>query len=202
MGFLQSGGVHVDDDAGLGDGVSGLLQDRCDVPVGEVAEDLYEVGVAEDLEPSRERGLADVRVVRRVEVVGLVPVVDPLVRGPVHLLVVHPVYAADDVVVGEGGGVVVHPLLCAWYEVYLDPEPQLHVVRELAGLLKCGEVYLFEVAVVLGDTHLANAPRSGDLAVPQYVLHGHRTVAVGYDVQVVVDQRLLSRSRYSDPLIL
>jgi hypothetical protein len=49
---------------------------------------------------------------------------------------------------------------------------------------------------VLGDAHLADAPRSGDLAVLQYVLHGHRTVAVGYDVQVVVDQGLLSENGY------
>src|SRR5215211_6549699 len=122
-GLSEARGVHVYDDAGLGDGVGGLLQDRCDIPVREVAEDLYEVGVTEDLEPPGERGLTDVRVVCRVEFVGLVPVVDPLVRGPVHLLVVHPVYAADDVIVGEGRGVDIHALLCTWYVVYLDPEP-------------------------------------------------------------------------------
>src|SRR5215203_2571359 len=193
----ESGGVHIDDDAGLGDGISGLLQDRRDVPVREVAEDLYEVRVTQDLEPPGERSLADVRVVRGVEVVGLVSVVDTLVRGPVHLLVVHPVYAADDVIIREGRGVVFHAFLGTRYVVYLDPEAQLHVVRELAGLLKSGEVYLFEVAVMLGDAHLANASRPGDFAVFQYVLHGHRTVAVGYDVQVVVDQMLLSRSRHS-----
>jgi hypothetical protein len=94
---------------------------------------------------------------------------------------------------------VVHPLLGAWHEVYLYTQTQLHVARDLARLLERGEVYLVEVAIVLGYAHLADAPRSGNLAVLQNVLHGHRTVAVGYDVQVVVDQRLLSESGYVWP---
>ena len=72
----------------------------------------------------------------------------------------------------------------------------------LSGLLKNGEVYLFEVAIVLGDAHLANAPLFSDLAVLQYVLHGHRTVAVAYDVQVVVDQGYSPEVATLDPLIL
>ena len=51
-GLPESSGVNIDDDAGLGDSVGGLLKDRCDVPVREAAEDLYEVRVTEDLEPS------------------------------------------------------------------------------------------------------------------------------------------------------
>ena len=50
-GLSESSGVHVDDYARFGDGVGGLLQDRCDVPIREVAEYLYEVRMTEDLEP-------------------------------------------------------------------------------------------------------------------------------------------------------
>jgi hypothetical protein len=84
---------------------------------------------------------------------------------------------------------VLHPLLLARDEVYLYPQAQLHVLRLLPRLLEGGQVYLVEVAVVLCDAHLEDAAFSCDLAVGEYVLDRHRPVAVGDDVQVVVDQR-------------
>src|SRR5215211_8115845 len=154
-----------------------------------MAEDLDEVRMSQDVEAPREGGLAHVLVVRLVELVGVPLLVDLLVVGVIHLLVAHPVHAPDDVVVGERRREAVHLLLFTGDEVYLYPQPQLHVLNLLPRLLEGGEVYVVEVAVVLGDAHLADAALSGDLAVSEDVLDRHRSVAVGDDVQVVVDQR-------------
>src|SRR5215210_5677222 len=58
--LAQARRVHVHDDARLGHGVGGLFEHRGDVALGEVAEDLYEVGVTEDLEAPGEGRRADV----------------------------------------------------------------------------------------------------------------------------------------------
>src|SRR5919202_2223255 len=164
--------------------------------------------MAQDLEAPREGGLTYVFEVRLVEVVGFPLLVDLLVLWVVHLLAPDPVDAPDHVVVRERARVAVHPLLGPGDEVYLDPQTQLHVPILLPRLLKSGEVYVIEVAVVFGDAHLADTTPLGNLAVGQDVLYRHRTVAVGYDVQVVVDQKYLqilgfpARVSYKIPAVL
>ena len=44
---------------------------------------------------------------------------------------------------------------------------------------------------MLGNAHLFDAALVGNFAVSKDVLNGHRTVAVGYDMQMIVDQSLL-----------
>ena len=58
---------------------------------------------------------------------------------------------------------MLHPLLIAGDEVYFYPQAQLHVSRLLPRLLEGGQIYLVEVAVVLGDAHLEDAALSCDL---------------------------------------
>jgi hypothetical protein len=100
-------------------------------------------------------------------------------------------YATDDIVVRELGSEAIHLLLFTGDEVHLDTQAQLYVSGLLPRLLEGGEVYIIEVTVVLRNAHLADAPLLGNLAVGEDILNGHRTIAVSYNMQVVVDQRLL-----------
>src|SRR3712207_9312315 len=78
--LAQARRVHVYDYSRLRHGVGGLLEHVRYIPLWKVAEDLDEVRVAEDVEASREGGLADVPVVRPVEVVGVPLIVEEIGR--------------------------------------------------------------------------------------------------------------------------
>lgn len=203
--LAQPRSVHVDRNPGFGYRVGGLLEHRGDVALRTAPEDLDEVGVSYDVEASGEGCFADVLEVALVELVGLVLVVDLAVVGVVHVLAVDLVYAADDVVVGEGARDPVHLLLRPGHEVYLYAEPQLKSVNLFARPLEGREVYVIQIPVVLGYAHLNEPPLLRDLAVAEDVFGGHRAVSVGNDVQMIVDHRgafLLSCTNDSGPYLI